>query len=316
RIPEREKRAEFGVITQEFKALNISHSLTSDEEMEIQNTSLKDDFNGIMKDFTKDQDNKNLDVPIINQDLNLESDDGSETIFTSSDQADMKLSDDKVQLDEIIPQPNDEDSENSRLNCGRALSISTVHQNWAKSEGPFSDTELDETRKPEKPIERRMHKISPLSDTELEYEPTKPEKSNNEWSWRWGALPVRTSEKIEHWQEGTGDKEWKDLKDQEDFGFGRDEFSENPQLLNDKSLVFKYDNRFHNEFKSIFNDFQFSQLFINVIFMIIRYFTGPAILPLITSLLVFKKPLPEKENVSSQDTNKSTKFYAKTLRLT
>ncbi|RHZ77412.1 hypothetical protein Glove_180g112 [Diversispora epigaea] len=432
-VLEREKKAELGVIIQELKDLNISNSLTSDEEMEIANTLLKDDFNVVMKDFTKVRDDKNLD-PILNQDLNLESDDGSETVFTSSDQADMKLSDDGekyedlnikdtvnknklftstnshlIQLDEIIPQPNDEngesrnlDSENTRLNCERALAISSVHQNWGKSEGPFSDTELDETRKPEKPLERRihkisplsdteldetrkpekplerrMHKISPLSDTELEYEPTKPEKSNNEWSWRWGALPVRTSEKIEHWQEGSSDNGWKDQEDLSgveiggknyhfeislcgNSGFGRDEkmdtelfrkklvsyeqFSENPQLLNDKSLVFKYDN---------------------------RYFTGPEILPLITSLLVFKKPLPEKvttslsnnrledlrssdrryslrnwsrwwsrsassqhtdneaktkddktknnnteETVSSQDTEQTTKFYAKTLRLT
>ncbi|CAG8539098.1 15829_t:CDS:2, partial [Acaulospora colombiana] len=84
------------------------------------------------------------------------------------------------------------------------------------SEGPFSDTELDETRKPEKPTERRTHRASPLSDTELEYEPKKPSKEGGEWSWGWGALPVRTSKKIEHWQEGTDELEWQNQENHSD----------------------------------------------------------------------------------------------------
>jgi hypothetical protein len=59
-------------------------------------------------------------------------------------------------------------------------------------------------------LERRASRTSPLSDTELdlEYGPKKPSKDSEEWSWRWGALPVRKSEKIEHWQNDTGNKDW------------------------------------------------------------------------------------------------------------
>ncbi|CAG8786826.1 16414_t:CDS:2, partial [Cetraspora pellucida] len=38
-----------------------------------------------------------------------------------------------------------------KSNNERSLSMPLVHSNWGKSDGPFSDTELDETRKPEKP---------------------------------------------------------------------------------------------------------------------------------------------------------------------
>ncbi|CAI2163136.1 14769_t:CDS:10 [Funneliformis geosporum] len=266
------------------------------------------------------------------------------------------------------------ETEGSRQNRERALSIPSVHPKWEKSEGPFSDTELEETRKPEKPLERRTNRVSPLSDTELEYGSQKPSKDSEEWSWVWGALPVRKSEKISHWQNGTGDKDWKDNNTIEkpsgiEIGgkvhhfemslcgseaFGRDEqiddemfrknqityeyFSENPRLLNDKSLVFKYDN---------------------------RYYSWPTAAPIIVSLLVYQKPLPDstmanlssnrleelrssdqrryslrgwsrwwsrssspvpieasekidkkpKNNVEKED-EKPTKFYAKTLRLT
>ena len=53
----------------------------------------------------------------------------------------------------------------------------------------------------------RLSRTSPLSDTELEYDSKKPSKDSEEWSWKWGALPVRKSEKIEHWQDGTGNKD-------------------------------------------------------------------------------------------------------------
>ncbi|CAG8696593.1 10577_t:CDS:2, partial [Acaulospora colombiana] len=122
-----------------------------------------------------------------------------------------------------------------------------------------------------------------------------------------------------------------------------EQFSENPQLLNDKNLILKCNN---------------------------RYYTWPNAAPLITSLIVFNKPLPEttetkssgdrledlsspdrrkyslrnwshwwtrsassqhtgskeiikedpknedKKEATSQDAKKPTKFYAKTLRLT
>ncbi|CAG8744744.1 34995_t:CDS:10, partial [Gigaspora margarita] len=169
-----------------------------------------------------------------------------------------------------------------------------------KSDGPFSDTELDDAQKP---LERHIHRTSPLSDTELEYDPVKHPKNSEEWSWGWGALPVRTSDKIEHWQENPGGKEWKDPEKQAENtsgvqigdktycfemslcggdNFGRDEttdavlfnkhlitfehFMKNPQLLNDKALVFKYENRYH---------------------------TWVTAAPLIISLVVFKQPLPD-----------------------
>uniref|UniRef100_A0A1D1YV85 Nuclear elongation and deformation protein 1 n=2 Tax=Anthurium amnicola TaxID=1678845 RepID=A0A1D1YV85_9ARAE len=263
------------------------------------------------------------------------------------------------------------ETEISRQNRERALSIPPVHPNWEKSEGPFSDTELEETRKPEKPSERRISRTSPLSDTELEYDPKKPSKDSGEWSWRWGALPVRKSEKIEHWQDNTGGKDWKnDNTSEKESGieiggnihhfeislcgseiFGRDEqndaemfrknqityeyFSENPRILNDKSLVVKYNN---------------------------RYYSWQTAAPIIASLLVFQKPLPDSaiadlsdnklrssdqrryslrgwsrwwsrsssplpietpakidekpENDAEKEEKKSTRFYAKTLRLT
>ncbi|CAG8618044.1 7725_t:CDS:10 [Racocetra fulgida] len=112
------------------------------------------------------------------------------------------------------------------------------------------------------------------------YEPVNDPKHTAEWSWGWGTLPVRTSDKMEHWQESSDNKEWKDHEKQtentsgvqiEDKNycfemslcgsdtFGSDEktdaelfrkhlitfekFTENPQLLNDKALVIKYEDR-------------------------------------------------------------------------
>ncbi|PKC70831.1 LNS2-domain-containing protein [Rhizophagus irregularis] len=263
------------------------------------------------------------------------------------------------------------ETEISRQNRERALSMPPVHPNWEKSEGPFSDTELEETRKPEKPLERRTSRTSPLSDTELEYDPKKPTKDSGEWSWRWGALPVRKSEKIEHWQDGVDDKDWgNDNTAEKESGieiggnfhhfeislcgsedFGRDEeidaemfrknqityefFSKSPRILNDKSLVVKYNS---------------------------RYYSWQSAAPIIASLLVFQKPLPDStvtdlynnkcrssdqrryslrgwsrwwsrsssplpieapvkvddkpKNDVEKEEEKPTKFYAKTLRLT
>ncbi|CAG8709351.1 19843_t:CDS:10, partial [Racocetra persica] len=209
----------------------------------------------------------------------------------------------KIDITEQSSIDDGEILEDKKSNNERALSMPLVHSNWGKSDGPFSDTELDETRKPEKPSERRIHRTSPLSDTELEYEPVNDPKNTAEWSWGWGTLPVRTSDKMEHWQESSDNKEWKDHEKQTEntsgvqIGdknycfemslcgsdtFGRDEkmdaelfrkhlitfekFTENPQLLNDKALVIKYED---------------------------RYLTWATAAPLIISLVVFKKPLPD-----------------------
>ncbi|RIA99275.1 Lipin/Ned1/Smp2-domain-containing protein [Glomus cerebriforme] len=282
----------------------------------------------------------------------------------------------KAQLNDAMATQKVEEkleTEISKQNRERVLSMPPVHSNWGKSEGPFSDTELEETRKPEKPLERRISRHSPLSDTELEYDTKKPSKDSEEWSWRWGALPVRKSEKIEHWEDDIGDKDWKnDNTAEKESGieiegkvhhfeislcgsevFGRDEqtdadmfrknqityehFSENLRILNDKSLVIKYNN---------------------------RYYSWQTAAPIIVSLLVFQKPLPDstvadlsnnkleglrssrssdqrryslrgwsrwwsrssieapekidekpKNNIEKEE-KKPTKFYAKTLRLT
>ncbi|CAG8679067.1 9662_t:CDS:10 [Dentiscutata erythropus] len=227
-------------------------------------------------------------------------DDLSSTIETRSD------SHSESKIDDVMTRQSSVDGElleDEKLNNERSLSMPLIHSNWGKSEGPFSDTELDDPRKPEKMSERRIHGTSPLSDTELEYEPVKHSKNAEEWSWRWGALPVRKSDEMERWQESPGSKEWKDPEKQVENtsgvhigdktysfemslcggdNFGKDEktdaelfhkhlisfehFMKNPQLLNDKALVFKYEN---------------------------RYLTWATAAPLIISLVVFKQPLPD-----------------------
>ncbi|CAG8450681.1 17144_t:CDS:10 [Gigaspora rosea] len=178
----------------------------------------------------------------------------------------------------------------------------------------LKDKKSNNERSLSMPLERHIHRTSPLSDTELEYDPVKHPKNSEEWSWGWGALPVRTSDKIEHWQENPGSKEWKDPEKQDENtsgvqigdktycfemslcggdNFGRDEktdavlfnkhlitfehFMKNPQLLNDKALVFKYENRYH---------------------------TWATAAPLIISLVVFKQPLPDS-SMSLLNSNQS-----------
>ncbi|CAG8487680.1 7634_t:CDS:10 [Ambispora leptoticha] len=200
----------------------------------------------------------------------------------------------------------------SRPIIERQSSLPIEYSTWEKPEGPFSDTELDETRKPENPIERRVTRVSPLSDTELEYEPKKPSTSSEEWSWRWGDLPVRTSDKMLQWQEASENKEWEEneyekgveidgkfhrismsLCGNEKFGhdeivddelFRKNEityehFCVNPHLLNEKALVFKYEG---------------------------RYYTWATAAPIMVSLLVFQKPLP-KTTIASLSSTTTTK---------
>ncbi|CAG8626013.1 10420_t:CDS:10, partial [Funneliformis mosseae] len=234
---------------------------------------------------------------------------------------------DLAQLSDVIKTQQTEESNNiprleteaSRQNRERALSIPSVHPKWEKSEGPFSDTELEETRKPEKPLERRPSRTSPLSDTELEYGPQKPSKDSEEWSWVWGALPVRTSEKITHWQNGTVDKDWKDDNTIEkpsgiEIGgkvhhfemslcgseaFGRDE------PLPDSTMTNLSSNRLEELRSSDQRRYSLRGWS--------RWWSrSSSPLPIEASEKIDKEP---KDNVEKEN-EKPTKFYAKTLRLT
>ncbi|KAG9287017.1 hypothetical protein G9A89_022981 [Geosiphon pyriformis] len=207
-------------------------------------------------------------------------------------------------LENFVIDQRTQETITTRLQFERTSSLPHEFPLWEKPEGPFSDTELEETRKPENLNERHPIRVSPLSDTELEYEPKKPSAYPQEWSWRWGALPVRNSEKIEQWRDGPKEKEWKenDSNQQDETSglevdgksyriamslcgietFGSDEtvneerfrkneityehFCENPHILSEKALVFKYKDRYYN---------------------------WATAAPIIVSLLAFQKPLPE-----------------------
>ncbi|GBB94675.1 hypothetical protein RclHR1_00240023 [Rhizophagus clarus] len=269
----------------ESNASNLIFSINDDKQESFANFHLKTD-----DDYDANQpDGEN------NYKLNLND------IGLKKDESELE-----VQFNDVMEtqKENEEELETeiSRQNREIDLSMPPVHPNWEKSEGPFSDTELEETRKPEKPLERRTSRTSPLSDTELEYDPKKPTKDSGEWSWRWGALPVRKSEKLGRWQDGVDVKDWENDNTTEkesgieiggnfhhfeislcgSEGFGKDEeidaemfrknqityeyFSKNPRVLNDKALVVKYNS---------------------------RYYSWQSAAPIIASLLVFQKPLPD-----------------------
>ncbi|RUS34490.1 Lipin/Ned1/Smp2-domain-containing protein [Jimgerdemannia flammicorona] len=149
---------------------------------------------------------------------------------------------------------------------------------WDDNQGPFSDTEVD--RGPG--LERgKFSRTSPLSDTEMEYEPQSGsgKKDKAEWSWGWGALPVKKDKDgmgdVKKDREREREKEEERRREKEKEGkttfliemslcgaaeFGADEneelfksqqltyeaFVENPNVLNDQNLIFKYQNRYYN----------------------------------------------------------------------
>ncbi|RUS20355.1 hypothetical protein BC937DRAFT_95388 [Endogone sp. FLAS-F59071] len=166
----------------------------------------------------------------------------------------------------------------------RSKSMSDDAFDWddGGAQGPFSDTEVDRGTP-----ERKFTRTSPLSDTEMEYEPQSGagKKANKvEWSWGWGALPVK-KDKETRGEAGKKDKEREreeKRKDEEEekkkiegmttyliemslcgaAEFGADEkknedqfkahqityeiFMENPNVLNDQNLIFKYQDRYYN----------------------------------------------------------------------
>lgn len=87
----------------------------------------------------------------------------------------------------------------------RSKSMSDDAFDWDDgAQGPFSDTEVDRGTP-----ERKFTRTSPLSDTEMEYEPQSGsgKKTNKvEWSWGWGALPVK-KDKETRGETGKKDKE-------------------------------------------------------------------------------------------------------------
>ncbi|CAG8491026.1 2602_t:CDS:10 [Ambispora gerdemannii] len=235
--------------------------------------------------------------------------------------------DQQVKLTDAEQAPADyvleELNKSSRPMIDRSSSLPIEY--WEKPEISLSDTELDGTRKPDNPIERRAIRVSPLSDTELEYDPKKPSTLSGEWSWGWGALPVRTSDKMSQWRETSEDKDRKENEDAKGVEidgkfyriamslcgnekFGHDEivddelfrkneityehFCENPHLFSEKALVFNRQKWYLT----------------SIIIGISRYYTWATAAPIIVALLVFQKPLPESTIASLSTTTRMEKL--------
>ncbi|CAJ0649797.1 3377_t:CDS:10 [Entrophospora sp. SA101] len=327
---------------------NLDQKLKFDNDNDLNTNLVSDKINESING--RDVDDKDQ-----SNSLNEKNDDAaSETYKDNIKNINSNENNENINLGKIFDQlPNDQNHliyENaSKRNRERTSSVTSIHQNCSgKPEGPFSDTELDETRKPEKPLERRMNnKTSPLSDTELEYEHNNPPKDSEEWSWGWGTLPVRKSEKFEHWQDDDAeDKKW-DKGENEDGNssgfeidgkkyhfemslcnknaFGSDlqtdaelfrqnlvtyeQFSQNPQILSDKTLKPLPE----STMASLANNRLEPDRRRYSLREWSRWWSrSSSIERPINNIRDKEKAIQETE----KDQNKSKKFYAKTLRLT